>query len=320
MESVAAEQAREEPNAEELPAGRLVVVLNATAGAAAGSDVREALEQALRRAGLTPEIRAAESGASATDLAREAVASGAAVVVAAGGDGTVNAVASVVAGTDVALGVLPLGTLNHFAKDLSLPLDLPSAAAVLARGRVVRVDVGEVNGRIFVNTSSLGLYPRIVEEREAQRQELGRGKWHALFWASLNVLRRYPLLDVRLVVDGKDVARQTPFVFVGNNVYEMEMLRIGARRCLHGGQLSVYAAHRTGRFGLFRLALRAVLGRLSRAADFEAYCATELVVETRRPSVRVATDGEVTRMSSPLRYRIRPGVLRVVAPPAGDAR
>ena len=163
------------------------------------------------------------------DSARRAAVDGCARVVAGGGDGTISTVAALLAGTDKALAVLPLGTLNHFAKDLGLPLELEAAARVAATGRVVRVDVGEVNGRVFINNSSIGLYPRLVRRRQQQQDRLGRGKWAAFLFAGLSVLRRYPFLDVRLEADGRTFSRRTPFVFVGNNDYLMDGLQIGAR-------------------------------------------------------------------------------------------
>ncbi|HYJ46776.1 MAG TPA: diacylglycerol kinase family protein, partial [Pyrinomonadaceae bacterium] len=222
---------------------------------------------------------------------------------------------SVLIDTDTPLGVLPLGTLNHFAKDLKIPLDLEGAARVLFEGQEIRVDVGEVNGRIFLNNSSLGLYPNIVRYREKQQERLGRGKWPAFVWATLTMLKRYPFLNVRLSTDEQTLIRRAPFVFIGNNEYEMESFQIGARSCLDKGQLSLYVAHRTGRLGLLRLALRALFGGLRQEHDFDAMCTKEIWIETRRPKrLRVATDGEVSIMTTPLHYRVRPGALRVLVP------
>src|SRR5581483_6186931 len=123
------------------------------------------------------------------------------VIVAAGGDGTLNAVASALVGTDIALGVLPMGTLNHFAKDLKIPLDVAHAARAIAEGHTKTVDVGVVNGRIFVNNSSLGLYPHIVRARELKQHRPGWGKWTALVWATWLVLRRSPFLRLRLCLE-----------------------------------------------------------------------------------------------------------------------
>ena len=151
-----------------------------------------------------------------TAAARRALADGAEAVVAGGGDGTINAVASVLAGSGVAFGVLPLGTLNHFAKDLGIPLALDEAVRNVAEGKPMQVDVGQVNERIFLNNSSLGLYPDIVRDREKQQRRLGRGKWPAAAWATIAALRRYPFLSVRLTIDGAQHARSTPFVFIGS--------------------------------------------------------------------------------------------------------
>jgi diacylglycerol kinase family enzyme len=210
--------------------------------------------------------------------------------------------------------VLPLGTLNHFAKDLNIPLDLEGAARNLITGEAVKVDVGEVNERIFINNSSLGLYPSIVRRREKQQERLGRGKWFAAAWATLEVFRRYPLFSVRLSADGQEFRRRTPFVFIGNNEYQMDTFNLGARSCLNAGQLSLHLTRDIGRWGLVRLAASALLGRLREAKDFDALCTKEVWIETRRTRLRVATDGEVTIMKSPLHYRVRPAALRVIVP------
>ena len=294
---------------------RPAVILNASSGTGDKEQARARLAELFSEGGVEARIQLARSGEEIIELARRAVSEGCQPVVAGGGDGTINAVASVVAGTNHTLGVLPLGTLNHFAKDLHIPLDLDAAARVLLEGREARVDVGEVEGRIFLNNSSLGLYPSIVRHREKQQERLGRGKWPAFLWATLTVLKRYPFLNVRLSTDDQRLIRRTPFVFVGNNEYQMESFNIGARSCIDGGQLSLYVAHRTGRLGLLRLAWRALFGGLRDAEDFDALCTTEVFVETRRPKrLRVATDGEVTIMTTPLHYRVRPGALRVLVP------
>lgn len=259
-------------------------------------------------------ISLAGTGMELAELAERAARSDAERVVAGGGDGTITSVAAAIIDSAKTLGVLPFGTMNHFAKDLGIPLDLEGAVETIVAGHAARVDVGDVNGRIFLNNSSLGLYPRIIRERDRQ-QRLGWGKWPAYAWAALEVLRRYPFLDIRLGVDGKKLAGRTPFVFVGNNVYEMERLDIGSRAYLDKAELSLYTTNRTGRLGLIRLALGALLGRLRQEKDFLAVTAKEISIGTRHKWVRVALDGEVTVMQPPLHYRVRPGALRVLAPP-----
>jgi diacylglycerol kinase family enzyme len=295
---------------------RVEIILNASAGSGDQAAARATLAEIFTTEGhLDAHVSLAESGAEIVELARRAAADkDVRIIVAGGGDGTVNAVASELVGTDKMLGVLPLGTLNHFAKDLNIPLDLEGAARNIVEGEAVRVDVGEVNGRVFINNSSLGLYPSIVRHREKQQERLGRGKWFAALWATLEVFRRYPLFGVRLSVDGQEFRRRTPFVFIGNNEYQMDAFNLGARSCLDAGHLSLHLTRDIGRWGLVRLAISAIFGRLRESKDFDALCAKEVWIETRRTRLRVATDGEVNIMRSPLHYSVRPGALRVIAP------
>lgn len=286
------------------------VIINARSGFSGKEDVRRQLMTMFEAAGITADISLARTGAEIVELAQAAAASDWSMIVAGGGDGTINAVASALIGSEKTLGVLPLGTLNHFAKDLGIPLDLEGAARILISGHTRAVDVGEVNGHTFLNNSSLGLYPMIVRGREkGQRQ--GSGKWPAFFRAAVATLRRYPFLNVSLTAAGKDYQLKTPFVFVGNNKYVMEGVEIGRREFLDRGQLSVCVANRTGRWGLLRLALRALLGHLREEKDFLALLTDELQIKTRHKHLRVAFDGEVDTLEAPLFYSVRPGVLRV---------
>jgi diacylglycerol kinase family enzyme len=296
-------------------AAPVAVIVNATAGGSAcPPDQVAQLRDKFAAVGLAAEVSLIHSGSDILAAVRRAVGRGASMVVAGGGDGTVSAVASELVGTQLPMGVLPMGTLNHFAKDLGIPLDEDAAVANLASGRLLDVDAGEVNGRIFINNSSLGLYPDIVRDREQRRRRLGHGKWRALLEASLAAARRYPVLSVQIDLNGKAYPRRTPFVFIGNNEYTMQGFEIGERTALNGGKLSLYMTHRMGRFGLLRLALLALLRRLDQARDFDIVTAPDFVVHTRHRRLRVATDGEVTLMETPLRYRVRPGALRVIVP------
>ena len=292
---------------------RAEVIINTASGTAAKENLPVELEQMFKGEGVDVKVHASQLGDDINSLAHQAAASDADIIVAGGGDGTLNSVASAVVGTDKVFGVLPLGTLNHFAKDLQIPLELHEAVKTIAHGRTVEVDVGEFNGRIFLNNSSLGLYPSIVREREKQ-QRLGYRKWPAFVWAAWSVLMRYPFLDLRLQADGKAVATRTPFLFVGNNQYEMETLNIGGRSALDAGALSLYLTHRTGRLGLIRLAWRALFGGLNQEKDFMALTTEELSIETRKKRLRVALDGEVAVVEPPLQYRIRKKALKVRVP------
>jgi diacylglycerol kinase family enzyme len=294
----------------------VTVIVNGGAGHGHDDSAAAELRAKLANAGLDAELVLAKDGEEMIDTARRALRHGAKLVVAGGGDGTINAVASVMVGSGVHFGVLPLGTLNHFAKDLGIPLDLDEAVRNLAEGVPRQVDVGEVNGRIFLNNSSLGLYPDIVRDREKQQSRLGRGKWLAALWATIAALRRYPFLSMRLTVGGETLARRTPFVFIGNNRYTMQGLAIGERDRLDDGLLSLYVAQHPTRLGLLRFAFDALLGKLGSERNFDVLEATGFEIDTHHARLHVATDGEVTVMNPPLRYRVRPGALTVLAPEA----
>jgi diacylglycerol kinase family enzyme len=292
---------------------KVTVILNVAAGTGRNATLVPAIREAFRAAGRDAQIALTGRRAHPDTLAREAVARGALLLVAAGGDGTVSSVASAVVGTSAIMGVLPLGTLNHFAKDLGIPLDIERAVAVILGGKTALVDVGEVNGRTFVNNSSLGLYPSMVFERELLRRT-GRNKWAALFRASINALRRFRSVRVRLIVNGQTTIRRTPFVFVGNNEYIIEGLRMGTRKRLNSGHLFLYIAQLESRARLIWLALIALFGRLRTAKDFEVLQVDEFWIDTRRRRLRIALDGELALVDTPLHYCIRPGALRVMVP------
>jgi len=291
---------------------KIEVILNARSGTDDKKDVQRRLQELFVASGINAHISIAHTGADVVQLAHRAARSDADIIVAGGGDGTINSVASAAIESGKTMGVLPFGTMNHFAKDLRIPLDLEGAIETIVAGHAIKVDVGEVNDRTFVNNSSLGLYPNIVRERQKQ-QRLGWGKWPAYVWAALAVLRRYPFLNIRLSVDGKELVSRTPFVFIGNNEYEMESLTVGGRACLDAGKLSLYMSDRTSRLGLFRLALRALFGGLRQEKDFIALCTKEIWIGTKHKHVRVALDGEVLVMDPPLHYRVRARALRVLA-------
>jgi len=299
---------------------RPLVLINDAAGViqkiGADGDPTERVRAAMEKAGLTAIVRLVKPPRMTEEARRAVAAREFDAVVAGGGDGTVNCVASALVGTNVALGALPLGTLNHFAKNLGMPLPLDEACAALARATVRNLDAAEIGGHVFVNNASIGLYPRLVGNREELQRRRFRTKWLAMIFAALGVLRRFPSLRVRIRTDdGRTILRDTSFIFVGNNRYEFTLLAVGARPCLDRGELGLYFAGRAGRFATVRLALRALLGRLEQARDFESMSVREFTLETGRRRLHVATDGEVRKLAPPLHFRSRPGELRVMAPP-----
>ncbi len=263
---------------------------------------------------LDAEIFVADGGEQLIKFAKDAAQSDAEIVVAGGGDGTISAVASKVFKTEKTLGILPLGTLNHFSKDLKVSPELAEAVKTIAENNVKKIDVGEINGTVFINNSSIGLYPQIVKDREEQQESLGRGKWSAAFWAGLKILRRHPFLTIKLKTENGEKTVKTPFVFVGNGAYEMDFFNIGKREEISDGKLSVYFLHKSGRRGLFFLILRTVFGRLRQAEDFQEISVEDITIETRKKKMLVAFDGEVEEMKTPLCYCIHPNALNVIVP------
>jgi diacylglycerol kinase family enzyme len=254
------------------------------------------------------------------DIAAEAEKAAAdGVIVAAGGDGTVSAVAGVAVRTGATLGVLPLGTLNHFARDAGIPLDLTEAASIIHHGTIRTVDVGELNDRIFLNNASFGIYARLVWERRAEERR-GYGKWSAFSIALVKTWWSYRTLTLRLSLDGTPVLRRSPFLFIGNGEYQAEGIDIGARPSLESGRLSAYVAPECGRIELLAMPFRALAGRLSPEVKFEAFAAREITIEPSRSSIGLALDGEIVVARPPLHCRIRPHALRVLTPGSASPR
>jgi diacylglycerol kinase family enzyme len=292
---------------------RTVVIANRGGGSA--EDAEERIRQAFEGTGVEPEIRLVQPGDLDRHCAEIARGEGVSAMVAAGGDGTVSTVAAAVAGTGVALGVLPMGTLNHFAHDAGVPLDLKAAAAAVAAGRTRQVDAAEVNGRLFVNNSSVGLYPMLVRDREAQQRRIGRTKQRAMLVAAARAFWRFRNRRLTLRYAGMEAPVNSPLLFVGNNRYETGLLKLGRREAIDRGELCLYAPLARSRLGFFWLSLRAVLGRPDRQRDFLTLDGVgQAEIGSSHDMLMVAVDGEVLPMETPLKYRIRPGVLKLIVP------
>jgi len=299
---------------------KLAVLLNCSGGALQKNpDLVEETEQAFRASGIG--VRAEALDPEALHRRAKALVQSGDVnaIVVGGGDGTVGAVAGLLADTNIALGVLPLGTLNHFARDVGIPADIEGAVGLIAEGHIRHVDLAEVNGRVFVNNSSVGLYPLMVRDRERQQEHLGRGKWPAMARAAGRAIWRLSKWRLRINVDGETAQLETPILFVGNNRYETGLFGLGRRASLDEGQLYLYAIKAGSRFGLAKAMLRALLGRLDQARDFVVISGCEARIDSPRTRLHVAADGEATVLETPLRYRIRPKALKLIAPLASAA-
>jgi diacylglycerol kinase family enzyme len=303
---------------------RVAILLNGGAGTAArheSSDLCERIEEIGRRLGLSVAVQSVPAERMRDAVERAAADRDVEAVVVGGGDGTLNTAANVMAAVAKPLGVLPLGTLNHFARDLGVPADLEEALGVVASGDVRPVDVGDVNGRVFLNNCSIGLYVDAVRQREALRAVHGWARWTAMARGAWAALRRFRVFHLTLHLPGGARRLRTPQLVVANNRYDTRLLALGRRARLDAGELWVYAARDRGRFAFLRLAWRALVGRLEEEQDFEAEATPEVAIHERRSGRRIflATDGELDEARAPLRFSSRPGALRVFVPAARDA-
>lgn len=311
---------------------RVLVLLNKKSGTLANSsthDEAERIAAGFAAHGLAADVQFVNPAKAKEQLDRGRAAGCTAVVV-GGGDGTINAVANVAAGTGMVFAVLPLGTHNHFAMEMGVPDELD--AAVDALGRVLAsgdgvgpLDVAEVNGILFLNFSGVGLHPRMVEQREEEHEQIKRfamlrtvlrkfTKPLALVVAFFRLLEDLPILRFAIDADGRRFARLTPSIIVGNNVHQMAVFGVGDVSVPDRDVLNVYIARTKSASALLRLVLAAALRRLPTHRDFECVSARDLTIRYRRRTTRVSVDGEVMRLRTPLHYRVRKGALVVAAP------
>lgn len=296
---------------------RIRVILNEHSGASAATHARPSLlelENAFRAAGLDVTLTAAPP-AALDHLVAQTAATQPDVLVVGGGDGTLSAAAAHLAGSRTALGILPLGTLNHFARDLGLPAAPADAAAVIAAGHVRRVDVAEVNGRVFLNNCSLGAYPAAVRRRDALRHAHGFGKGRAMAIAAIDVFRRLRRLHATLEIDAARRTTRTALLFVANNRYSGRLFSSALREQLDAGQLWLYATRTHRVFPLLRSVWQAITRGLDAADALDATPASRLTIAIGRPRITAGVDGELVTFDAPLRFRTRPGALRVLTPP-----
>lgn len=292
----------------------VVLVSNDGAGrkdaAAQLSLLRERLAPAVKSLTI-PTIR---KGSDIPLAAKQAVADGAGLVVALGGDGTQSGVANALAGTDVVMGVLPGGTFNYFARELGVGDTVDAAVDTLLQGRVKPLDVGSVNQRVFLNNASFGVYPEILEQREAIYRRWGRSRI-AAYWSVLLALRdlRDPM-HLTLTLDGESRSYHTPLAFAARSAYQLERLGLDGVAAVRDGQMALFLAKGKTSRDLLGAAFRLALGRVSRGQDFELLTADDILIETPQQRRLIAFDGEKQRVAGPYRLRVHKAALSVIVP------
>jgi diacylglycerol kinase family enzyme len=294
----------------------LPVVINGTAGSLQNGSARNTLQQLFSDAGVTIDLHQPTPDRLPGVLS-ELVKSKPEVIVVGGGDGTLSTAADILADSGVTLGILPLGTFNHFARDLNIPLDLTGAIAIIGAGHRKQIDIGEINGRVFINNATMGFYPYAVSQREQTRQQLGISKIPAMGLALLGIIWRLPVFRLQLEMKNNLELINTSFLLLGNNRYQAEPLGTVRRFSLDQGGLSIFYTRRARRLDLFIVVLRLLIGRLQKSPELNEQWTEQIdiILRRRHKRLKIALDGEVTVMSSPLSARIRRQALRVIAPP-----
>ena len=301
----------------------LFIVLNAGSGRDDAAATRRTIEEGCEAAGRKCRIFLVDEPRRLQTLAREAderARNGGGMVVAAGGDGTINAVAQATLGSGCAFGVLPQGTFNYFSRTHGIPADTAAALRILMTEAVRPVQVGLVNGRVFLVNASLGLYADLLEERESYKARYGRRRWIAFLAGLVTVLRGHRQWRLRLASQGQERDLRTPTLFVGNNPLQLRQVGIPEAEALEDarGRLAAIALKPVGALAMLPLLVRGALGRLGDADDVLSFSFESLTVKaggTRGPRrIKVATDGEVGWLDMPLLFRPSPEPLWLVRP------
>lgn len=236
------------------------------------------------------------------------------VVVAAGGDGTLNAVAKCLAGQNIVMGIIPLGTFNYVARVLNIPLDVLSAAKIIATGQARAIHLGRINEQVYLNNASLGLYPLFIKKREYYNQHFGRFTLHA-YTSGLDVLLRHRKeLKLTVTVDGQRYPVITPLVFFGNNQLQLRDLNLKIADCAEQGRVAGVVVAKTARLDLFRMLLHVIRGSVDQAKDVHSFCANEVLVESPKRFLTVAVDGEIMVLKTPLKFAVQKNALQMMVP------
>jgi diacylglycerol kinase family enzyme len=281
------------------------------------ADLRAEIEAAAARHPGRVALRLVSRRQDPGEVAAAAAAEGFETLVAAGGDGTISAVAGAAHDAGCRLGVIPTGTFNFFARGLGLPMEVGPALDLIASGATREIEVGDVDGKLFLNNASLGLYPAILAEREGIYRRWGRSRLAAHWSVLMTMMQFHRPMSLRVEIDGREVARRTPLAFVARSAHQLEVMGLEGADDVRDGRFALFLAPEAGRWGLLLFAIRLAWQSMERGRDFEYHTGRRIVIETRAKHRLVARDGERDRMPSPFVFRMRERPLRVAAPEAG---
>lgn len=299
----------------------LFFIMNAGSGHNDKTETRQIIEEVMQAANRPYEMCLVDDAAQLSATAREAVEKALAcggAVVAVGGDGTLNAVANAAVGKGCVFGALPQGTFNYFGRTHGLSQDGREAAEALLRATPHPVQVGMLNDRIFLVNASLGLYPQVLEDREAYKQQYGRSRLVAAWSGLVSVFQGHRQLRITLDRQGRTSTLRTPTLFVGNNRLQLEQIGIPESEVIEAGQLAAIAVKPVGTLSLLWLMVCGAFGRLGEAENVINFSFSRLTVKPsklyRTQRVKVAMDGEISWMNAPLDFRVSPDPLYLLKP------
>ncbi|XDA97023.1 diacylglycerol kinase family protein [Sulfitobacter sp. LCG007] len=294
--------------------GRACIVINPKSGKKRGRTDLGEIKRLIRERDLDVEIRPLSKGSDVDKVARKAVEDGFGTIIAAGGDGTISGVASALHGKDVRMGILPLGTFNYFARSLDIPDDIEGAIDVLAAGGERTIPVGTINGKVFLNNASLGIYPEVLRTRETTYTRWGRSRI-AAYWSVLLTLMRLPKpLKLEITTAQETKLVRTPLAFVVSNAYQLDEVGLEGAECIRDGKMVLLIAPDSDRLKLVRHGLTLAMGLARKNRDFSMICVDELTIASDRKHLLVARDGERARMERPFRFELHKDSLRVITP------
>ncbi|HET7434643.1 MAG TPA: diacylglycerol kinase family protein [Thermoanaerobaculia bacterium] len=246
-------------------------------------------------------------------IVREALAAGLRSFVVAGGDGSVHHVMQALVHTEGVLGVVPIGSVNHLARDLQIPLEWRAALEIAVKGEVRQIDAGRVNGHYFLNTVMLGMYPTISEYRERFRSTHSRGRAYLRAWRL--ALRHFPHVTLVVEFDGRVETFRTQMFVVSVNAYDLTSSGlVSLKTTFNEGRLSIYSLSFMSRWNFAKAAAKYMRGKIGEVDGFRRMRTAELRVQSPHKHLRVSVDGELLELTPPLQIAAVPAALLVRAP------
>jgi diacylglycerol kinase family enzyme len=302
-----------------------LIVMNAASGSADAREEQAKITDTLTAAGQKFELLAVANPGELPQMARAAAEKAqrlGGAIIAAGGDGTINAVAQAAVPAGRPFGIVPQGTFNYSGRAHGIPLDTVEATRALLDARLKPVQVGLVNDKVFLVNASLGLYPQVLQDREAFKKQFGRYRLVAIWSALATLLRGHRQLVLEMEHDGRREIVVTPTLFVGNNPLQLEQVGLPEAEAIGQRRLAAVIVKPVGTAALLWLALRGALGQLGEADNVRNFAFASMTVQpvtsgwwrSRHETITVATDGELWHARPPLRFSVAPQPLLLMTP------